>query len=80
MYNQASTNPWLSFTTSSRFRFPECAENRSWEEVVAANAQGTFKTGGLGHLESTPFGVWACWKEHTAGDSMCYVYNDLDKT
>ncbi len=80
--------PWLSAATSARFRFPECVETRTWEDIAESAPDGAsiFSSGGLNY-DHPDFGVWGCWKVHSClskvphedGDAMCYVYHETEK-
>ncbi len=71
-----------------RFRFPQCIENSTWQQLASAYSLGTIKSGGLGPLSSEAFGVWACFPQHPClsvvsheqGDTMCYVFNEEENS
>ncbi len=79
---------WLDKATLDRFRFPQCAENRTWQQLVSAYSRGSIISGGLGPLSSEAFGVWACFAyhpclsfvPHAQGDKMCYVFHEAENS
>ncbi len=79
---------WLSMSTFEQFRFPECVENRTWEELAGTLTSKTMSHGGLGKLEYKRFEDWACFRNHLClsvvahaeGDMMCYVYDSDMRT
>ncbi len=79
---------WLDKATIDRFRFPQCVENRTWEQLASTYSPGSIKYGGLGQLSSNTFGVWACLPyhpclslvPHAEDDMMCYVFHEKDRT
>jgi hypothetical protein len=79
---------WLDRATIDRFRFPQCAENRTWSQLASAYSPGTIISGGLGQLSSEVFDVWACFAyhpclsvvSHEQGDLMCYVFNEEENS
>jgi hypothetical protein len=80
--------PWLSADTLALFSHTECREMRTWEQLANDVAgRHLFSTGSLGGGYGPAFHMWACWKQHpclwrvahTEGDSMCFVYHEIDK-
>eukprot|EP00285_Hemiselmis_virescens_P015982 CAMPEP_0173379004 /NCGR_PEP_ID=MMETSP1356-20130122/2104_1 /TAXON_ID=77927 ORGANISM="Hemiselmis virescens, Strain PCC157" /NCGR_SAMPLE_ID=MMETSP1356 /ASSEMBLY_ACC=CAM_ASM_000847 /LENGTH=343 /DNA_ID=CAMNT_0014332271 /DNA_START=1 /DNA_END=1032 /DNA_ORIENTATION=+ len=90
----ASNAPWLTEAVEDYFtQHAECAETRSWEDIIAQAAASThrsdrFVSGGLGKLTVMDrFELWVCWRNHpcvaavggAVGDRMCYVKNEMSK-
>jgi hypothetical protein len=77
---------WLAKATADRFRFSQCAEDRTWPQLASTYSSDTMKSGGLGTLSSDAFEEWACFAHHpclsvvshTRGDMMCYVFNEAE--
>jgi hypothetical protein len=80
---------WLTPANIARFKYQECVENRTWEEITAQGMDGgdsSFSTGGLSEVVLPDFEVWACWEghrclskvPHVQGDAMCYVYDEVN--
>ncbi len=75
---------WLDKATLDRFRFLQCVENRTWQQLASSYSPGNMISGGLGLLSSEAFAVWACFSYHPClsflpheqGDMMCYVFNE----
>jgi hypothetical protein len=81
--------PWLDKAKSSRFSFPQCVENRTWQQLASFfTSDAMLISGGLGQLATGDFHVWACFGaphpclsvvSHAPGDSMCYAFNDKEQ-
>ncbi len=71
-----------------RFDFPQCVENRTWQQLASTYSPDAIITGGLGLISSEAFRVWVCFASHPClsfvphdqDDMMCYVFNEVEQS
>jgi hypothetical protein len=80
--------PWLAEATALRFKYDECIETRTWEDIAQEMQKSDFVTTGI--LASQfwkRYEAWVCWQQHeclsrvphSPRDSMCYVHDEQSR-